>query len=66
MTEYADDDDEMSSSMNGIGGASSLRLPNPNADKPNKQRPLETLLLNKNRKLQDGATKLRVSPSSYV
>ncbi|CAD6579741.1 MAG: hypothetical protein CYPHOPRED_000996 [Cyphobasidiales sp. Tagirdzhanova-0007] len=61
MTEYADDDDEMSSSMNGIGGASSLRLPNPNADKPNKQRPLETLLLNKNRKLQDGATKLRVA-----
>ena len=61
ITEFAaDDEDENSTGVNGTGLASSLRLPNPNADKPNRQKPLEGLLMSKNRKLQDGMTKLRV------
>lgn len=61
-TEFGDDDDNVSSA-NGTGTGSSLRLPNPNADKANRQhgRPLEGLLMSKNRKLQDGMTKLRVA-----
>lgn len=63
MTEFADDDDDNSSSLNGGGTkASSLRLPDPNADKARHQgRPLEGLLMSKNRKLEDGMTRLRVS-----
>ena len=58
MTEFADEDDDNFSSQN---GASSLHLPNPNADKAGRGRPLEGLLMSKNRKLQDGMTKLRVA-----
>ena len=59
VTEFADEDEDGFSSLNGM---SSVRLPNPNADKANKHhgRPLEGLLMSKNRKLQDGMTKLRV------
>ncbi|KAK9899091.1 hypothetical protein P389DRAFT_43741 [Cystobasidium minutum MCA 4210] len=61
MTEFADEEDDFTSS---IGGAtSSLRLPNPNAEKANLHhgRPLEGLLMSKNRRLQDGMTRLRVA-----
>lgn len=42
--------------------ASDVRMPDPNADKANKARgkPLENLLMSKNRKLQDQLTSLRV------
>lgn len=61
MTEFADEEDDFASSLN--GPASSLRLPNPNAEKANLQhgRPLEGLLMSKNRRLQDGMTRLRVA-----
>lgn len=59
MTEFADEDDDNFSSLN--GGSASLHLPNPNADKASRGRPLEGLLMSKNRKLQDGMTKLRVA-----
>lgn len=61
MTEFADEDDDFGSSLN--GPASSLRLPNPNAEKANLHhgRPLEGLLMSKNRRLQDGMTRLRVA-----
>lgn len=61
MTEFADEEDDFGSSLN--GPASSLRLPNPNAEKANLHhgRPLEGLLMSKNRRLQDGMTRLRVS-----
>jgi homeobox protein cut-like len=41
-----------------------VRMPDPNADKANRHRgkPLENLLMSKNRKLQDGLTGLRVRP----
>lgn len=60
VTEFADEDEDFGSSLN--GPASSLRLPNPNAEKANLHhgRPLEGLLMSKNRRLQDGMTKLRV------
>jgi homeobox protein cut-like len=43
-------------------GEETLQLPDPNADKANRQRgkPLESLLLAKNRKTQDELTGLRV------
>lgn len=61
MTEFADEDDDFGSSLN--GPALSMRLPNPNAEKANLQhgRPLEGLLMSKNRRLQDGMTRLRVA-----
>lgn len=61
MTEFADEEDDFTSSLN--GPASSLRLPNPNAEKANLHhgRPLEGLLMSKNRRLQDGMTRLRVA-----
>ena len=48
-----------------------VKMPNPNADKANRHRgkPLENLLMAKNRKLQDELTGLRVRSlalSSYV
>lgn len=60
ITEFGDDD--FTSSANGSSSAH-LRLPNPNAEKANRQggKPLESLLIGKNRKLEDGMTKLRVS-----
>lgn len=64
MTEYAEEEDDAFSSVNGLStGSSLLRLPNPNADKANRHhgRPLEALLMSKNRKLSEGMTKLRVS-----
>lgn len=59
MTEFAEEDDDNFSSLNGV--TASLHLPNPNADKAGRGRPLEGLLMSKNRKLQDGMTKLRVA-----
>lgn len=61
FTEYAaDDDDDVASSFHGHAN-SSIRLPNPNADKARQHgRPLEGLLMSKNRKMQDQLTKLRV------
>ena len=46
-----------------VSGSSAVRLPDPNADKANRSRgkPLENLLLAKNRKLQAELTSLRVS-----
>lgn len=45
-----------------------VRMPDPNADKANAHRgkPLENLLMGKNRKLQDELTSLRVSSCSIV
>lgn len=43
---------------------SELKMPDPNADKANQHRgkPLENLLMAKNRKIQDELTTFRVSP----
>jgi homeobox protein cut-like len=53
------DDEDLDDS---ISVTSSVRMPDPNADKANKARgkPLENLLMSKNRKLQEQLTSLRV------
>ena len=45
-----------------------IRMPDPNADKANQNRgrPLENLLMGKNRKIQEQLTVLRVSRSSFA
>jgi hypothetical protein len=55
--------DDMSDEFDGDGDESLVRLPDPNADKANLQRgkPLENLLMAKNRKMQDEVTALRVA-----
>lgn len=66
FTEYAGEDDDDFSSVNGRS-MTSIRLPNPNADKARHHgRPLEGLLMSKNRKLQDQMTKLRVRKLSIA
>ena len=55
--------DDMNDEFDGDGDESLVRLPDPNADKANLQRgkPLENLLMAKNRKMQDEVTALRVA-----
>lgn len=55
--------DDMNDDFDGDGDESLVHLPDPNADKANLQRgkPLENLLMAKNRKMQDEVTALRVA-----
>ncbi|GAA5988242.1 hypothetical protein JCM10908_002127 [Rhodotorula pacifica] len=55
--------DDPNDDFDGDGDESLVRLPDPNADKANLQRgkPLENLLMAKNRKMQDEVTALRVA-----
>lgn len=56
-----DDEDELEDTDSNFDSAS-IRLPDPNADKANlkRGRPLENLLMTKNRRLQEQLTILRV------